>query len=216
MRDLYVVLHFFPGDAIGHQANRRRLAVVVLQIVEHWPSLQAWGIQRWAAPPCSQGPTPAAYVVRLVGVSDHYRAPGWFTRNVFNQLVAFLTRQGISVLGSRVLAVKGRTSGQWRTTPVNLLTYDDRRYLVAPRGETQWVRNLRVIGTGELRLGRRAEGFRGRELTDDEKVPVLRAYLKRWKAEVGVFFEGVGPDSGDDQIRAIAPKHPAFEVLPVD
>ena len=65
-------------------------------------------------------------------------------------------------------------------------------------------------------MGRRAESFRGRELADDEKVPVLRAYLRRWKAEVGVFFEGTGPDSSDDQIRAIAPKHPAFEVLPVD
>jgi deazaflavin-dependent oxidoreductase (nitroreductase family) len=157
----------------------------------------------------------AAAIVRLADVSDHYQAPGWFTRNVFNQAVAFLTRRGISVLGSRILAVKGRTSGEWRTTPVNLLTYDDRRYLVAPRGETQWVRNLRAIGTGELRLGRRAESFRGRELTDEEKVPVLRAYLTRWKAEVGVFFEGTGPDSSDDQIRAIAPKHPAFEVLAV-
>jgi hypothetical protein len=78
------------------------------------------------------------------------------------------------------------------------------------------VRNLRAVGTGELRVGRRAESFRGRELGDDEKVPVLRAYLRRWKAEVGIFFEGTGPDSSDDQIRAIAPRHPAFEVLPVD
>jgi deazaflavin-dependent oxidoreductase (nitroreductase family) len=148
-------------------------------------------------------------------MSDHYRAPGWFTRNVFNRLVAFLTRHGVSILGSRVLAVKGRTSGEWRTTPVNLLTYDGRRYLVAPRGETQWVRNLRAAGTGELRLGKRAESFRGRELAEEEKVPVLRAYLKRWKAEVGIFFEGTGADSGDDQLLAIAPKHPAFEVLPV-
>ena len=109
--------------------------------------------------------------------------------------------------------MKGRTSGQWRTTPVNLLSHDSRRYLVAPRGETQWVRNLRVIGSGELRLGKRAEAFRGRELSEDEKIPVLRAYLKRWKAEVGVFFDGTGPDSTDDQLRAIAPKHPAFEVL---
>ena len=148
-------------------------------------------------------------------MSEHYRAPGWFTRNVFNQSVAFLTRHGVSVLGSRILAVKGRTSGQWRTTPVNLLTYDGRRYLVAPRGETQWVRNLRAVGTGELRLGGGTEPFRGRELTDAEKVPVLRAYLKRWKAEVGIFFEGTGRDSTDDQIGDIAPKHPAFEVLPV-
>jgi deazaflavin-dependent oxidoreductase (nitroreductase family) len=155
-------------------------------------------------------------MARLATVADHYKAPGWFTRNVFNKLVAFLTRQGMSVMGSRILAVKGRTSGQWRTTPVNLLSYEGRRYLVAPRGETQWVRNLRAVGTGELRLGRHAEQFRGRELAQDEKVPVLRAYLKRWKAEVGVFFEGTGPDSSDDQILAIADKHPAFEVLPAE
>src|SRR5260370_6141037 len=101
-------------------------------------------------------------LVRLSSMSDHYRAPGWFTLNVFNQFVAFLTRQGISVLGSRVLAVKGRTSGQWRTTPVNLLTYDGRRYLVAPRGETQWVRNLRAVSTRELRRGAAARAFTGR------------------------------------------------------
>jgi deazaflavin-dependent oxidoreductase (nitroreductase family) len=144
----------------------------------------------------------------------HYRAPGWLTRNVFNRTVAFLTRHGVSILGSRVLTVRGRTSGVWRTTPVNLLEYDGRRYLVSARGHGQWVRNLRAAGTGELRVGQRTEAFRGRELTDDEKVPVLRAYLKRWKAEVGAFFAGVGPDSSDEQLRAIAPDHPAFEVLP--
>jgi deazaflavin-dependent oxidoreductase (nitroreductase family) len=149
-----------------------------------------------------------------VVMSAHYRAPGWFTRNVANRLVAFLTGHGVSILGSRVLAVKGRKSGEWRTTPVNLLEHDGHRYLVSARGEGQWVRNLRAAGTGELRVGKRTEVFRGRELTDDEKVPVLRAYLRRWKAEVGVFFDGVGPDSGDEQVRAIAPKHPAFQVLP--
>jgi deazaflavin-dependent oxidoreductase (nitroreductase family) len=127
-----------------------------------------------------------------------------------------LTARGVSVLGSRVLAVKGRTSGVWRTTPVNLLDHDGTRYLVSARGEGQWVRNLRVAGTGELRVGSRTEAFRGRELSDEEKVPVLRAYLKRWKIEVGAFFDGVGPDSSDAQIQAIAVKHPAFEVLPVD
>jgi deazaflavin-dependent oxidoreductase (nitroreductase family) len=145
----------------------------------------------------------------------HYRAPGWVTRNIFNRVVAFLTGHGVSVLGSRILAVKGRASGVWRTTPVNLLEHNGRRYLVSPRGHGQWVRNLRAAGTGELRVGKRTEAFAGRELTDEEKVPVLRAYLKRWKAEVGVFFGGVGPDSSDEQLRAIAPDHPAFEVLPV-
>lgn len=152
---------------------------------------------------------------QTVLMAVHYRAPGWFTRNVFNRVVAFLTGNGVSILGSRVLAVRGRTSGAWRTTPVNLLELAGHRYLVSPRGHGQWVRNLRVAGTGELRVGTRAEPFRGRELTDDEKVPVLRAYLKRWKVEVGVFFQGVGPDSTDEQLRAIAPDHPAFEVLPL-
>lgn len=143
-----------------------------------------------------------------------YQAPGWFTRNIFNRSIAFLTRHGVSLLGSRVLAVRGRKSGEWRTTPVNLLEYEGRRYLVSPRGHGQWVRNLRAAGTGELRLGKRAEPFRARELGDDEKVPVMREYLRRWKVEVGAFFGGVGPDSSDEQIRAIAGDHPAFEVLP--
>src|SRR4051812_5490973 len=81
----------------------------------------------------------------------HYGAPGWFTRNVFNRGIAFLTRHGLSVWGSRELRVRGRKSGEWRAVPVNLLTIGDQQYLVAPRGHTQWVRNLRVAGTGELR-----------------------------------------------------------------
>src|SRR5271170_4996611 len=145
-------------------------------------------------------------------MSDHYRAPGWFTRNVFNRLVAFLTRRGISVLGSRVLAVKGRTSGQWRTTPVNLLTHDGRRYLVAPRGQAQWVRNLRAAGQGELRVGRRTEGFTATEMADADKPPVLRAYLRKWGWEVGRFFEGVTADATEEQIRGIAPGFPVFRI----
>jgi hypothetical protein len=85
---------------------------------------------------------------------------------------------------------------------------------VAPRGEAQWVRNLRAAGTGRLGVGRRVEAFRARELDADEKVQVLRAYLRRWRVEVGVFFEGTGPTSSDGELRAIAPRHPAFEVLP--
>ncbi|HVA53712.1 MAG TPA: nitroreductase/quinone reductase family protein, partial [Acidimicrobiales bacterium] len=79
-----------------------------------------------------------------------------------------MTRRGISVWGSRVLRVKGRTSGRWRSTPVNLLTLDGNRYLVAPRGETQWVRNLRATEAGELVLGRRVEVFRAVELPDGQ------------------------------------------------
>ena len=123
---------------------------------------------------------------------DHYRRPSWFTRNVFNRMVAGATRAGLSVWGSRILQVRGRKTGQLRETPVNVLTYQDQRYLVAPRGVTQWVRNLRETGEGTLRLGRRTEPFRATELRDGEKPEILRAYLRRWKMEVGVFFDGVG------------------------
>jgi deazaflavin-dependent oxidoreductase (nitroreductase family) len=144
--------------------------------------------------------------------APRYVVPGWFTRNVFNPTVAMLTRAGISVWGSRELRVRGRTTGVWRTTPVNVLTHEGTRYLVAPRGETQWVRNLRASGSGELRVGRRTEGFRAVELADGDKVGVLRAYLKRWKAEVGVFFDGVSADSPESELRRIAPNHPVFRL----
>ena len=142
----------------------------------------------------------------------YYRRPGWFTKNVFNPAVAGLTRAGISFWGSRVLRVRGRTSGEWRSAPVNLLTYEGRKYLVAPRGLTQWVRNLRVAGGGELLLGSKTESFKAVEIPDAEKVPILRAYLKRWKAEVGVFFSGVSADSPEESLRRIAPEHPVFRI----
>ncbi len=151
-------------------------------------------------------------VQAAAGVERRYVAPGWFTRRVFNRAVAGFTRLGVSVWGSRVLQVRGRRSGDLRETPVNLLVVDGRRYLVAPRGHTQWVRNLRASGgEGALRLGRRVEAFRTEELLDlRAKVAILRPYLQRWKAEVGAFFEGVGPDSSDDELAAIAPHHPVF------
>ncbi len=145
-------------------------------------------------------------------MAQHYVEPDWFTAHVFNPLVKVLTGSGLSIYGSRILAVKGRTSGQLRTTVVNLLTHDGQRYLVAPRGTTHWVRNLRVAGSGELRLGGRSEAFRATELADEDKLPVLRAYLRRWKFEVGQFFQGVGPDAAEDDLRGIAPLHPVFRI----
>jgi deazaflavin-dependent oxidoreductase (nitroreductase family) len=145
-------------------------------------------------------------------MAEHYQRPGWFTTNVFNRVVAALTRLGVSVYGSRVLEVKGRKSGEWRQTPVNLLRYQGADFLVAPRGHTQWVKNLRASGQGRLRVGRRTQAFSAVELTDDDKPPLLRAYLKKWKFEVGVFFGGVGPDSPDDDLRRIAPDHPVFRL----
>ena len=147
--------------------------------------------------------------------SDHYRKPGWFTRNVFNRAVALATQAGISVWGSRVLQVRGRKSGALRETPVNLLTHEGSQYLVAPRGVTEWVRNLRVAQEGSLRVGRRTQAFRATELTDEEKADILRAYLRRWKMEVGVFFDGVDAKSTQEDLLRIAPDHPVFRIVPI-
>jgi deazaflavin-dependent oxidoreductase (nitroreductase family) len=147
---------------------------------------------------------------------ERYQRPGWFTKHVFNPVVAGLTRLGIGVAGSRVLEVRGRTSGEWRQTPVNPLTVEGTVYIVSPRGHTQWVKNLRVSREGRLRTGRRIEPFTAEEVSDAEKPPLLRAYLKRWKWEVGVFFEGVGPDSTDEELRRIAADHPVFRLGPAE
>ena len=136
------------------------------------------------------------------------------TTDFFNVVVARLTKLGISVYGSRVLWVRGRKSGDWRTTPVNPLTLrDGTRYLVAPRGNTQWVRNLRADGgRGELHVGRRVEPFLATELADDDKPVILREYLKRWKWEVGVFFDGVDAKAPGEKLREIAPGYPVFRI----
>lgn len=147
-----------------------------------------------------------------ISTEPRYLAPDWFTRNVFNRVVRRLARSGISLVGSRELRVVGRSSGQIRTTVVNLLDHEGARYLVAPRGETQWVRNLRAAGAGELRIGRRVERFTFDEVDDRAKPDVLRTYLRRWKWEVGHFFQGVGPDASDTELLAIAPDHPVFRI----
>jgi deazaflavin-dependent oxidoreductase (nitroreductase family) len=145
-------------------------------------------------------------------VAQHYQAPDWFTTHVFNRLVAGLTRLGIGVYGSRVLEVPGRKSGEWRSTPVNLLTVDGIEYLVSPRGHTQWVRNLRASGAGRLRLGRRVQEFTAQEVEGDQKLPVLRAYLTKWAWEVGRFFVDIDAKSSDEQLRAVADDHPVFRL----
>ena len=148
-----------------------------------------------------------------MATTTRYLAPDWFTRRIFNPAVARLTRWGISLKGSRILEVRGRTSGKIRSTVVNLLTVDGVRYLVAPRGETQWVRNIRAdAGRGVLRLGRHAEEFRATEVADDDKTPILRAYLQEWAWEVGRFFDGLTAKSPDADLATAAPGFPVFRV----
>jgi deazaflavin-dependent oxidoreductase (nitroreductase family) len=147
--------------------------------------------------------------------TTHYRKPGRSTRALLNPFVMLLTRRGMSVWGSRILEVRGRSSGEPRRTPVNLLDFEGQQYLVSPRGEGQWVRNVRADGGRlVLILGRARDQRQATELAGDEKIPVLRAYLRRWKMEVGVFFDGADANSSDEDLRKIAPKHPVFLLSP--
>jgi hypothetical protein len=149
-------------------------------------------------------------------VKDTYLKPGFFTTRVVNPTIAFLTRRlGWGMKGARVLSVQGRKTGQWHSTPVNPLRFAGQRYLVAPRGETEWVRNIRVSRTARLTLGRTTETVHVEEVSDSAKPPILRAYLKEWAWEVNQFFGGVRADSPDADLARIAPKHPVFRVVPL-
>lgn len=156
--------------------------------------------------PTTTGPTAA--------VEPRYLAPDRLTRWVLNPIVAGLARLGVSLRGSRLLEVRGRTSGEWRAVPVNPLVVDGERFLVAPRGETQWVRNLRVAGAGRLRRGRTIEPFTAVEIVDGEKPPILRAYLDEWAFEVGKFFDGLTAESPDADLDAAARGFPVFRIIP--
>jgi deazaflavin-dependent oxidoreductase (nitroreductase family) len=126
-----------------------------------------------------------------------------------NVMSAAVIKLGIGPAGLHLLTVRGRESGLARTTPVNLITYEDRRWLVAPYGEVAWVRNVRAAGEVELRRAGTAERCLAREANAEEAAPVLRAYLQQLKLVVGPYFD-VAPSSPDAAFAAEAPRHPVF------
>lgn len=156
--------------------------------------------------------TPTNASATTTSSEQRYLAPDAVSRRILNPLMASLVRLGFGARGGRILHVRGRRSGEWRTVPVNPLTLGRERYLVAPRGNTEWVRNLRAARTGRLQLGRRFEQFTATEVADAEKAPVIRAYLERWAAETQRFFGDVTATSTDDEIGAAAAGFPVFRI----
>ncbi|WP_409235217.1 nitroreductase family deazaflavin-dependent oxidoreductase [Streptomyces sp. PA5.6] len=132
----------------------------------------------------------------------------------FNSVIGWLARHGVSLMGSAELSVRGRKSGKMQRIPVNPYTYDGDRcqYLVSARGHSQWVRNMRVAGGGELRVGRKVREFTAVEVPDAEKLPLLRGYLEKWGWEVNQYFQGVTASSSDEELLAAAPDHPVFRI----
>ncbi len=125
-------------------------------------------------------------------------------------MIRRLAERGVSVQGSTALRVRGRTSGEMRPVVVNLLTVDDRDYLVSPRGNTQWARNVRAAGTVET--GPRRHTRHVVEVSDEAKPALLRRYLDRWYWQVKGHTGGLTPSSSDEQIRAVAASIPVFEL----
>jgi hypothetical protein len=142
-----------------------------------------------------------------------YRRPNWIERRIVNPILTYVVKHfGRAVRGACVLSVQGRRTGRPREVVVFVLGLYGDRFLVAPRGETEWVRNLRCARTATLRRGARQEIVRAAEVADDAKPPILRAYLRRWRRIAGHYFDVVGPDVRPDELRRIAPNHPVFRL----
>ena len=141
-----------------------------------------------------------------------YIKPDWMTKHVFNALLAGAAKVGLSLRGSRVLAVRGRKSGGWRTTPVNPLTIGERalprRRRAARRSGCATCARPAAVSCGSAQ----AEAFVASEVGDAEKPPILRDYLKYWKMETGKFFEDRTAESSDAELLEIAPLHPIFVI----
>jgi deazaflavin-dependent oxidoreductase (nitroreductase family) len=161
-------------------------------------------------------PTPTQPPASAIPPLPDRRQPPWIMRRVVDPLTVWAVgRLGLDDHnGTRVIEVRGRTSGAWRATPVKLLELDGQRYLVAMYGQTYWARNLKASGAGRIRQGRHVIEFSAVELDDAAKLPVLRAYFKRWWALVARMTSVSSPEAPDEEIAAAAHLHPVFRLEP--
>ena len=133
---------------------------------------------------------------------------------VFNRVFGFLVGLGFGFKHNYLLQVRGRKSGKLYSTPIDLLERSGKRYLVAPRGRTQWVRNAESAGEVTLKKGKLQQSFRLRALSDQEKPEILKAYLDQFKKEVQRYF-AVPAGSPAEAFRELVQSYPAFELIPV-
>ena len=143
---------------------------------------------------------------------EPFDRPTAFER-LFNKLFGVVVGFGLGLPHNYLLQVRGRKSGRLYSTPVNVLSRDGRRFLVAGRGYTQWVRNALAIGSVSLKKGRRYEELRLRVLPDEEKSEILKAYLDRFKLTVQRHFP-VPAGSPAETFRPLASRYPVFELRP--
>src|SRR5713101_7981752 len=141
-----------------------------------------------------------------------FHAPSGLER-VFNRIYGSLIGLGLGFSYNYLLEVRGRKSGRTYSTPIDLLEMNGKRFLVAPRGRTQWVRNAEAAGEVTLKRGKLQQRFRLRVLSDQEKPEVLKAYLDQFKGEVQSYFP-VPAGSSVETFRELVQRYPAFELIP--
>ena len=140
-----------------------------------------------------------------------FREPTPFEK-FFNRTFGFIVGLGLGPSHIYLLEVRGRKSGKIFSTPVDLLPLNGKRYLVAPRGRTQWVRNAEAAGEITLRKGSKRERLRLRPIDGTEKLPILKAYLDSFKSEVQRYFTAPA-GSPPEAFSPVAERYPAFELL---
>lgn len=144
-------------------------------------------------------------------MTTRYDEPGTIAR-AGNTAIRWLAEAGISLAGTSALRVRGRRTGKLRSVVINVLTVDGRRYLVSPRGNTEWVRNVRAAGEVELGPRWRSRNLRVTEVPDAAKTPLLQRYLDRWYWEIKGHCAGLTPRSTESEISQAASSIPIFEL----
>lgn len=142
-------------------------------------------------------------------MSTRYEEPNRVAR-AGNVMIRWLADLGVSIAGTQALRVRGRKSGKSRAVVINLLTLDGVDYVVSPRGNTQWARNVRAAGTIEIGSRWRRRSAAITEVSDAAKPELLRRYLARWYWQVKDYVVGLTPDSTEEQLLASAPSIPVF------
>jgi hypothetical protein len=148
---------------------------------------------------------------------EDYRKGPWVQRKIGIPMIRMLLgRFGVKMGSAQVFEVTDPATGETHSTPLHILEHDGARYLVSARGDSGWVRSLRSAGRGRLTHGGSSEEVAAIEVPDEERAPIIGAYVKSfWKDSKGLFAVD-SPDASEDQLRAIAPQHPVFRLAPTE
>ncbi len=131
---------------------------------------------------------------------------------IFNRVFGALVGLGFGLRHNYLLQVRGRKTGKLYAAPIDLLEIDDRKYLVCPRGRSQWVRNAEASGTVILKKGLSRREYRVVAIADQAKSALLKAYLDSFKTTVQRYFP-VPAGSPSEAFASIANQYPVFELI---